>query len=349
MEEFKIGLYTLGDYSSNAEDGEIISEQDRIEEIIGAAKLADQYGLDVFAVGESHQEHFISQAHALILAAIARETKNITLSSSATILSTSDPVRVYENFSTLDLLSNGRAEIVGGRASRVGLFHLLGYELADYEALFEEKFQLLLKLNNEKEITWSGNYRADLNNAVLYPKPVQKKLPIWRAVGGPAESAIKAGIQGVPMMLATLAGPVSHFNNTVMTYRNVFQDTHDNIDDMRIGITGLFHVAETDEIAFKRFYRYLDHGLRQANGHGFNPEAYRTALDIRNVLLVGSAETIIEKMVYQYQTYGNERHMLQLDIGGLPYADVKEQIRIVGEVIAPEVKRRIKQLKEENK
>lgn len=348
MNEFKIGIYTLGDYVSNAENGDLISEQQRIEEIISAAKLADEYKLDAYAVGESHQEHFISQAHALILAAIARETKDIIISSSASIISTSDPVRIYENFATLDLLSNGRAEIVGGRASRIGLFDLLGFDVRDYEALFEEKFNLLLTLNREEVINWTGNYRPDLNNAVLYPKPLQKHLPIWRAVGGPAESAIKAGMQGVPMMLATLAGPVNHFNHSVNTYRNMFSQYHDDLSNMQVGITGLFYVDETDEKAYKRFYRFLDHGFRHANGHGLNPEAYRSALDIRNALLVGSPETIIEKIVYQYETYGHVRHMFQLDIGGMPFADVERQIKVIGEVIAPEVKRRIKQLEEVN-
>ena len=184
MKHIEFGLYSLGDYIKNPYTDEKISEAQRIEEIIQAAKLADALGIDVFAVGESHQEHFISQAHALILAAIARETKQITISSSATIISTSDPVRIYENFATLDLLSNGRAEIVGGRASRVGLFKLLGYDLRNYEALFEEKFELLLKLNTESPVTWEGVFRAPLDHAILYPKPLQERLPIWRAVGG---------------------------------------------------------------------------------------------------------------------------------------------------------------------
>ncbi len=346
MNEFKIGLYSLGDYVSNAVTNEIITEQERMEEIISAAKLADEKKLDIFALGESHQEHFISQAHAVILGAIARETKNILLSSSATIISTSDPVRVYENFATLDILSNGRAEIVAGRASRIGLFSLLGYDVRDYEALFEEKFKLLLHLNNESVINWSGAYRSPLQNEILHPKPLQDKLPIWRAVGGHAQSARVAGMQQVPMMLATLAGPVTHFNQTIEVYRQYFKEYHENLDQMRVGITSFFHVAETDEIAFNRFYKYINYALIQANGHGMNPEVYQSALDIRNAILVGSPETIINKIVYQYEVYRHERHLFQLDLGGMSYDMIEEQINIISKDIMPEVKKRIKAIKE---
>lgn len=346
MKSFEIGLYTLGDYVSDAKSGNLISEKQRMEEIIEAAKLADQNGLDVFAVGESHQEHFISQAHALILAAIARETKTIRVSSSATIVSTSDPVRVYENFATLDILSNGRAELVAGRASRLGLFELLGYNVRDYEALFEEKFNLLLQLNTTSPVTWQGSFRAPLKNAVLYPKPLQEKLPIWRAVGGPAHSARLAGIQGVPMMLATLAGPVSHFNQTVATYRDSFSHYHDSTDEMKVGITTFLHIGETDEAAFKNFYQYVNHSFRQANGTGMNKDAYMSVLDIRNAMLVGSPETIINKIVYQYENYKHDRHLLQLDLGGMPFETISKTIKILGETVIPEVKRRIAIIKE---
>lgn len=347
MKEFEFGVYTLGDYVDDPETGIIVSEQERINEIIRAAKLADSLGFDVFAVGESHQEHFISQAHAVILGAIARETQNIRLSSAATIVSTSDPVRIYENFSTIDLLSNGRAEIIGGRASRIGLFSLLGYEVEDYEALFEEKFNLLLKINQNETINWEGKYRKPLKDAVLYPKPLNKSMPIWRAVGGHPQSARVAAMQAVPMMLATIAGPVEHFNKTVEIYRNYYTENNDNLDNMIVGITSLVYIDDTDEKAYKRFYKYINHTLKQSNGHGLNPEIYVDSLDVRSTLLVGSKETIINKLIHQYKVYRHDRHMLQLDMGGMPAADVERQIKTLGEEILPEVKRRIKEIKEE--
>lgn len=342
MKDFQIGIYTLGDYASDPKSGNKISEQQRINEIIEAAKLADELGLDVFAVGESHQEHFISQAHAVILSAIAAQTKNIIVSSSATIISTSDPVRVYENFSTIDLISDGRAEIVAGRASRVGLFKLLGYDVNDYNELFDEKFDLLLKLNTEQPLTWAGMFRPPLKDAVLYPKPKNGKLPIWRAVGGAPYSAVEAGKQGVPMMLANLAGPATLFNHAVEAYRKNYRAYGHDEDKMEIGITNLIHIQDTDEAAFKNFYQYLNQGFMLSNGHPMNKEAYVDALDVRNVLLVGTVDRIVEKILYQYDLYGHNRTMLQLDLGGMPFEDVKRNIELIATEIAPRVKEEIR-------
>lgn len=202
-EGMQFGLYSLGDYVPNPHTNEGVGEQGRIQEIIETAQYAEQAGLDIFSLGESHQKYFVSQAHAVILGAVAQATSKIKISSSSTIVSTSDPVRVYENFATLDLISDGRIEIVGGRASRIGLFELLGYDLRDYEELFEEKFELLNYINHQIEkgetITWEGQFRHKLNRAEMYPKPKDNFIPIWRGVGGPAASAVKAGRAGVPM------------------------------------------------------------------------------------------------------------------------------------------------------
>ena len=211
----EFGIYTLGDHLPNPLTGERISAQERVQEIIEYAKLADEAGIDFFSVGESHQEYFATQAHSVVLGTIAQATKNIKIASSSTIISTSDPVRVYEDFATIDLISNGRAEIVAGRASRVGLFDLLGYDIRHYEELFEEKFELLLQINKEEVLNWSGNYRAPLKNAQILPRPKEGKIPIWRAVGGTPASAIKAGYAGVPMFMAHLGGPASIFKNTI--------------------------------------------------------------------------------------------------------------------------------------
>lgn len=167
----EFGIYTLGDHLPNPLTGERISAEERVHEIIEYAKLADQAGLDFFSVGESHQEYFVTQAHSVVLSAIAQATKNIKIASSSTIISTSDPVRVYEDFATIDLISKGRAEIIAGRASRVGLFELLGYDLRNYEELFEEKFELLMKINEEEVVNWNGEFRAPLRNARVLPRP----------------------------------------------------------------------------------------------------------------------------------------------------------------------------------
>lgn len=339
--EFELGILTLGDYVADAHTGEKVSEQQRIEEIIEMAKLSDELGLDVFAVGESHQEHFISQAHTVILGAIARETKNIQISSSASIISTSDPVRVYEDFATIDLLSNGRAEIIAGRASRVGLFDLLGYDLKDYEALYEEKFHLLKRLNEETVINWSGEFRAPLNNAVLYPQPKNGPIPLWRAVGGPAASAMKAGKDGVPMVLATLGGPASLFNESINAYRMYLE--HFNHPKHPVAVTALFHVAADEPTLLKRYYPYVNLAFQAANGTGFAKPLFARQVDKREVMLMGTVEGIIEKILYQYDMYQHDRLLVQLDIGGMPFELVKEQIEIFATEIAPVVREKIKE------
>ena len=232
MEKYRIdpskglefGIYTLGDHIADPHTGERITAQQRIHEIIELAKLAEQAGIDFFSVGESHQEYFTTQAHSVVLAAIAQATVKIKISSSSTIISTSDPVRVYEDFATIDLISNGRTEIIAGRASRVGLFDLLGYSLRDYEELFEEKFDLLLKINEEEVVNWNGEFRAPLKDAQILPRPLNGSLPIWRAVGGPPASAIKAGRAGVPMYLAMLGGPASTFKYSIDAYRESLKE-----------------------------------------------------------------------------------------------------------------------------
>lgn len=207
----EIGLYSLGDLLPDAHTGNKISEQERIKNIVHMTRLAEEAGLDVFSLGESHQKYFISQAHQVILDYIAAVTSKIKISSGVTVLSTADPVRVFEEFSTLDLLSDGRIELIQGRASRTGVYKLMGISLKDYEAIFEEKFNLMLQLNRERVVNWEGKYRPALENAEILPHPLNNRLIIWRGVGGSPASAIKAGFQGVPMTLATLAGPASAF------------------------------------------------------------------------------------------------------------------------------------------
>lgn len=343
-DEFEIGIFTLGDYTTDAVSGNKVSETERIEEIIEAGVLAEKMGLDVYGVGESHQEHFVSQSHALILSAIARETEKIRLISTASVLSTSDPVRVYEDFSTLDILSKGRAEIVAGRASRVGVFDLLGYKLEDYEGLFEEKIELLKLLNEEHVINWEGKYRPALKDAVLYPKPIKGSIPIWRAVGGAPASAMKAGSLGVPMMLATLGGPTATFKESVDAFRAYAE--HYGHEGLPVGITALFHAQDTPKDALRSFYPYVDHVFRSANGSGFSKQLFAQQIDRRAVMLVGDVEGIIEKILYQYELYKHNRLMLQLDVGGLPFEEVKRQIEIVGKEIAPRVRKAIKEMRE---
>ncbi len=335
----EIGIYSIGDHLMDPLTGHQISEQQRIQELIEAAKLADDAGLDVVAVGESHQPMFATSAHTVVLGAIAQATKNIKIASSATVLSTADPVRVYEDFATLDLISNGRAEIVAGRGSRLGAYELFGYNVRDYEDLFEEKMDLLLQINEEKNITWNGQFRPALNNAQIFPQPLNGKMPIWRAVGGPPASAIKAGRAGVPMMLTTLGGPAMAFKHSVDMYRSVAHEYGHDIDSLPISTTSLLYTAEDSQTAMREFYPYINNTMLQLRGSGYPKAQFAESASVRDALMVGSPQQIIEKMLYQHELYGHQRFLAQIDAGGIPFDKIAKNIELLATVIMPAVKK----------
>lgn len=335
----EFGLYTLGDHLPDPNTGERISAKQRIQEIIEVAELADEAGIDFFSVGESHQDYFATQAHAVVLSAVAQATKNIKIGSSSTIISTSDPVRVYEDFATIDLISDGRAEIIAGRASRVGLFELLGYDVRDYEALYEEKFDLLLQLNREEVVNWSGEFRKPLRNAEVLPRPKNGSLPIWRAVGGTPASARKAGEAGVPMMLAALGGPAGVFQSRVEAYRRSAEEHGFDPVQLPVGTTGFFFAADTTQEALRTMYPYINEGMKKTNGQGFPKQVFAQARDKRNVINVGSPQEIIEKILYQKEVFGHQRYLAQIDFGGMPLKHLKRNIELIGTEILPAVRK----------
>ncbi|UFT99967.1 LLM class flavin-dependent oxidoreductase [Radiobacillus kanasensis] len=347
MEKYRInpdkglefGIYTLGDHLPNPITGERISAKERVHEIIEYAKLADQAGLDFFSVGESHQDYFATQAHSVVLSAIAQATENIKIASSSTIISTSDPVRVYEDFSTIDLISGGRTEIVAGRASRIGLFELLGYNVRDYEALFEEKFDLLRKINEEDVVNWSGEFRAPLRNAEVIPRPQSGSLPIWRAVGGSPGSAMKAGYAGVPMFMAHLGGPVSIFKRTIDAYREAAERGGFNPAELPVATAGFFYAAETSQQALKDMYPHINEGMKKTNGQGFPKQHFAQGIDPQNVMNIGSPQEIIEKILYQHEQFGHQRYIAQIDFGGVPFERLQKNIELIATEILPAIRK----------
>jgi len=347
MEKYRIdpdtglefGIYTLGDHMNDPHTGKRIPAQQRLNEIIEMAKLAEEAGLDYFSVGESHQEYFTTQAHSVVLGAIAQATEKIKIGSSSTIISTLDPVRVYEDFATIDLISDGRTEIIAGRASRLGVFDLLGYDVEDYEELYEEKLELLLQINENEVVNWEGDFREPLHNAKVIPRSKEGSLPIWRAVGGPPESAIKAGFAGVPMFIATLGGPAENFKYSIDAYREALSRTDHQPDEYPVATAGLFYTAETTQQAFKEVYPYIDEGMRLSNGQGYPKQQFAQGMDTRNVMNIGSPNQIVEKILYQYEQFGHQRYIAQLDFGGVPFDKIMKNIEIIGEKIAPQVKK----------
>src|SRR5690625_5068480 len=347
MEKYRIkptkglefGLYTLGDHIPDPSTGKRISAQERLQQIIELAKVAEQAGVDFFSVGESHQEYFTTQSHVVVISAIAQATEKIKLASSSTIISTSDPVRVYEDFATIDLISNGRTEIIAGRASRIGLFDLLGYDVHDYEELFEEKFELLLKINEEEVINWNGEFRAPLKNAKVLPRPNNGSLPIWRAVGGSPASAIKAGYAGVPMFLAHLGGPVAVFKRSVDAYRDAARTNGHDPAELPVSTAGFLYVAETTQQAQREYYPHINEGMKLTNGRGFPKQNFAQGADVRDVMNIGSPELIVEKLLYQHEQYGHQRFIGQIDFGGVPFDQLKKNIELIGTKILPEIKK----------
>ncbi|MFK4423368.1 MULTISPECIES: LLM class flavin-dependent oxidoreductase [Bacillus] len=347
MEKYRIdtskgiefGLYSIGDHILNPHNGSKISAEKRIHELIETAKLADEAGIDVFAVGESHQAHFTTQAHTVILGAIAQATKNIKIASSATVLSTSDPVRVYEDFATIDLISSGRAEIVAGRGSRIGGYSLLGYDVNYYEELFEEKMDLLLKINKEESVTWKGQFRTPLEHAAIIPRAKNNNMPIWRAVGGPPASAIKAGRAGVPMMLTTLGGPAVNFKVSVDAYREAAEQSGFDPATLPIATTSLFYTAENSQDALSEYYPHINAGMLALRGGGYPKQQFTNAVDHRDALMIGSPQQIIEKMLYQYELFGQQRFMAQIDFGGVPFDKIEKNIELIATEIMPAVRK----------
>lgn len=347
MEKYRIdksagmefGLYSLGDHMMNPLDGKRLSAQDRIKQLIEMAQLAEEAGIDVFSVGESHQTHFISQAHTVILSAIAQATEKIKLASSATVLSVLDPVRVYEDFATIDLISNGRVEIIAGRGSRVGAHDLFGVDLRDYEEIYEEKLELLMLINENERITWEGKFRPPLNNAEIIPRPLEGSLPIWRAVGGPPASAIKAGAMGIPMTLTTLGGPAMNFKPAVLAYQRMAEQHGFDLATLPLATTSLFYVADTEKAALQGMYPHLNAGFQAIRGAGYPKQQFAQATDTRDALMVGSTEQIIEKLLYQHELFGMQRFLAQLDFGGVPFDKIMKNIEIIGNDIIPAIKK----------
>ena len=345
----EIGLYSLGEHMPDPHTGERIPASRRLKEIVEAAKMAEDAGLDLFQVGESHQEHFVSQAHLVLLSAIAQATSKIKIASGSTIISTSDPVRVFEDASTIDLLSDGRMEVVAGRASRVGLYELLGYNLNDYETLFEEKFELLLQINENETVDWQGKFRAPLKNSKVIPRPENEAagLPIWRAVGGSLASAQKAGRLGVPMYQAHLGGPAEAFKSRIDLYRQTAFENGFNPDDLPVATAGFLYVRENMMDAYREYYPHINEGMKLSNGQGFPKEAFAQGQDVKSVINVGSPEHIVEKILYQHEMFNHDRYIGQIDFGGVSLDDIKRTIDLLGEKVVPEVKKHTKRTKGE--
>ncbi|RDW19030.1 LLM class flavin-dependent oxidoreductase [Oceanobacillus arenosus] len=343
---FEIGIYTLGDIVTDPLTGETISAGERTHEIIEAAKLADQAGLDVFGIGEHHRLDYAISSPQMVLSAIAQVTKNIKLTSATTVLNTVDPVRLFEEFATLDLISNGRAEITAGRGAFVESFPLFGYHFDDYDALFEEHLQLLMKLNESERVTWSGKYRSSLNNSEIAPRPAQDKLPIWTGVGGTISSAARAGKYGTGLTIAMIGGEHERFLPLIDAYQRAGRLAGNAEGDLKVGVTGHGFIADSMEEAKDAFYPYYAQYMQyMSKQRGQRGEVSRVAFDYmtraENVMFIGSPQEVTEKILYQHEMFGHKRFMLQMDIGGMPFSHIANTIELLATKVAPVVRREV--------
>lgn len=343
---FEFGIYTLGDLSVDLETGQAISAGQRLKDIVAAAKLADEAGIDVFGVGEHHRLDFAVSSPPVLLAAIAGVTRQIRLTSATTVLGTADPVRVFEDFATLDLISDGRAEIIAGRGAYVESFSLFGYELEDYKELFAEKISLLLELNNNERMTWNGRLRTALVDAEIAPRPQQNGLPVWVGVGGTPESAELAGSLGAGMAIAILGGDPGRFQPHIDVYKQAASRAGHQEADRKIAITSHGYVGASSQQAREQFYPYYAKHYAQfmegrAGGQALSRDQFEQMTSPASALAVGSPEEIVEKILAQHELFGHNRFMAQFDIGGIPFAKVAESIELFAAKVAPVVRREL--------
>jgi probable LLM family oxidoreductase len=317
-----------------------INDAEAMAQLLDRIDLADQVGLDSFGIGEHHRKGFLDSAPSLILSAAAVRTKNIRLTSAVTVLSAADPVRVFQEFATLDLISRGRAEMVVGRGSSIEAFPLFGYNLQDYDALFEEKLGLLLKVRANEFVTWSGKFRPAIKNLPVYPRPQQDPLPIWIGVGGTPESFIRAGRLGLPLMVAVIGGETHHFRPLVDLYREAGKRAGFTPDQLKVGMHSLGHVAKTSQQAVDEFYPgYAESMTKIGKERGWPPMTkarFEAQAGPTGALLVGSVEEVAEKILRHSEALGGlSRLTFQMDSAELPHEKLMETIELIGTGIKP--------------
>jgi probable LLM family oxidoreductase len=332
----ELGVATFADLGSG------VSPQQRMADLLEEARLADELGLDVFALGEHHRPDFLVSAPTVVLAAIAVQTKTIRLSSAVTVLSSDDPVRVFQQFAEVDLLSGGRAEIMAGRGSFIESFPLFGYDLDDYDELYREKLELLLAIRESQSVTWSGRLRAPLENAGVWPRPLQERIPIWVAVGGSPQSVIRAGTLGLPLTIAIIGGEPERFVGLVDLYREAYASAGHDPAGQQIAINTHAFVGETSQQADASFAQpYLAMMNRIGRERGWPPSGdreYQALRSPRGAVAAGSAEQVAEKLLFEHELFGHQRYIAQMSVGAVAHADVLASMERFGTQVAPVVR-----------
>jgi probable LLM family oxidoreductase len=324
--------------------GALYDPVERLQNLLEEVELADRVGLDAFGIGEHHREEFLDSAPVVIMAAAAARTKHIRLNSAVTVLSAADPVRVFQEFATLDLISKGRAEIVAGRGSFTEAYPLFGLELRDYDSLFSEKLELLLKIRESLHVHWSGKHRAPLTGQAIYPRPVQNPLPIWVGVGGTPASFVRAGTLGLPLMVAIIGGEPHRFRPMVDLYRKAGLQAGHAPETLKVGIHALGYVADTDAQAADDFFPGYARMFTEIGKERGWPPTRRAHFDAMlgptGALIIGSVKTVVEKILHYDEVLGGiSRLDLQMSPGTLPHAKALHGIELLGDKVAPLVRK----------
>ncbi len=338
---FELGLYTFADIAPDPATGADLSPRQRLRNLMEEIELADQLGLDVFGVGEHHRPDYAVSAPAVVLAAAAERTKRIKLTSAVTVLSSEDPVRVHQQFATVDLLSDGRVEMMVGRGSFIESFPLFGHRLDDYDALFTENLDLLLRIRAAEHVTWSGGHRAAIDRRGVYPRP-EREIPLWIAVGGTPQSVVRAGTLGLPLALAIIGGQPERYAPLGQLYREAGRRAGIDPARLRLGINSHGFVAENAEAAARDFFPpYAAMMIRLGQERGWPPldrAQFEAATGLHGHLVVGSPDQVIEKILFQQKALGHDRFLMQTSLGAVSHAAVMRSIELFGTKVAPAVR-----------
>lgn len=338
----ELGIYSFVEMTPDA-TGHTVSPAQRVKDLLEEIELADQVGLDVYGVGEHHREEYAASAPAVILAAAATRTKKVRLTSAVTVLSSDDPVRAFQQYATLDLVSEGRAELMAGRGSFIESFPLFGFDLNDYDELFEENLNLLLKIRESEKVTWEGGHRAAINDLGVYPRPIQNPLPVWIAVGGTPNSVVRAATLGVPMALAIIGGQPHRFAPLVDLYRNAATDAGHDPSKLPVSINSHGYLADTSQqAADESFFAHAYTMSKIGKERGWPPTT-RADFDAgrgpQGAYFVGSPQEAIDKILGQYELFHHDRFLLQMSVGTIPHAQLMRSIELFGTVVAPVVRK----------
>ena len=341
----ELGISTFGEIHPDGTSGNAVNAHKRVQELLEEVKLADEVGLDVYAFGEHHRPDFVISAPEILISAAAAITKNIRLSSSVTVLSSVDPVRTFQNFATADLVSGGRVEMIAGRGSFIESFPLFGFDLNDYDALFTEKLEMFLQINKQEIVSWQGNFRAPIRNQGVYPRPLQQEIPVWIGVGGTPASAKRAGALNLPMIIAILGSAPKHFVPFVELYRESAAKAGHDVSKLQLAISSQFYIAENSQQAADEFYpSYETLMTRVGKDRGWSPMTREQFEYLRDFgpLVVGDPQQAIDKIMQQYELFGNTRFIAQLVTGFTKHKDILKAIELYGTRVAPVVRKETK-------